>query len=220
MNRDAGDLAHGIGATLHVLDVQRGEYVDAGVQQFDDILVALGMTAPRRVGVSQLIDQHEPGLAREHGFQIELVERDAAVLDRLARNDGKAGQESLGFAATMGLDDSDDDICAIDQLLLRGTQHGEGLADPRHMPKNIFSRPRLARASSRLSEARMASGSGRRSAITTEECDNRFDRTSNVTLRAAPVAIENPSYVMAAAWQAAVYSRARIAHHSQINTRP
>ena len=64
-----------------VLDVQRGVDVDAGGQQFLDIQVALGMPAAGRVGVGELVDQHELRAAREDGVEVHLLEHAALVVD-------------------------------------------------------------------------------------------------------------------------------------------
>jgi len=56
---DAGDLAHRVGAALQVLDVDCRVYVDAGVEQFQNILVAFGMARARRVAVCQFVNQRQ-----------------------------------------------------------------------------------------------------------------------------------------------------------------
>ena len=38
---DAGDLRDGLGATFDVLDVERGEHVEARVEEFEHVLIAL-----------------------------------------------------------------------------------------------------------------------------------------------------------------------------------
>jgi hypothetical protein len=56
----------------------------------------------------------------------------------LARDHGQAGQQGLGFGATVGLDDANHDIGAGDTFLLGGTEHGVCLADARaHPEKNL-----------------------------------------------------------------------------------
>ena len=44
---------------FEMLDVDRREDVDAGGEQFLDILIALGVAAAGGVGVGELVDQHE-----------------------------------------------------------------------------------------------------------------------------------------------------------------
>ena len=60
--RDLGD--HVVEA-FEMLDVQCGPDVDAGSQQFLDVLPALGVAAARHVGVRQLVQQEEGGAARK-----------------------------------------------------------------------------------------------------------------------------------------------------------
>ena len=55
------DLPDGVAPAFEVLDVDRGENVDAGVEQFNDVLVALRMTRTGRVGVRELVDERECG---------------------------------------------------------------------------------------------------------------------------------------------------------------
>ena len=56
---DAGDLGDHVVQALDVLDVDRRVDVDAGGEQLLDVEIALGMPAARRVGVGELVDQHE-----------------------------------------------------------------------------------------------------------------------------------------------------------------
>ena len=64
---------------LQVLDVDRGDDVDAGVEQRVDVLPALLVPAAGDVGVRQLVDQGDRGSPGEHGVEVHLLERRAAV---------------------------------------------------------------------------------------------------------------------------------------------
>ena len=77
--RDGGDL---VIEPFEVLDVHGGEHVDACAQQLLDVLVALPMPATRGVRVGQFVHQHDLGMARQHGVQVELAQRDASMLNR------------------------------------------------------------------------------------------------------------------------------------------
>ncbi len=74
-----GDLRHHVVQALEVLDVERRIDVDAGGQQFLDILVALLVPAAGRVGVGELVHQHQLGLARQDGVDVHLVQRALAI---------------------------------------------------------------------------------------------------------------------------------------------
>ncbi len=56
---DAGDLGDDVVEALQVLDVDRGDDGDAGVEQLLDVLPALGVLAARGVGVGEFVDQHD-----------------------------------------------------------------------------------------------------------------------------------------------------------------
>ena len=56
---DAGDLGDDVVEAFQVLDVDRGDDGDAGVEQLLDVLPALGVLAARGVGVGELVDQHD-----------------------------------------------------------------------------------------------------------------------------------------------------------------
>ena len=57
-----------------MLDVERGPNVDAGVQQFLDILPPLRVAAVRRVGVGEFVDEDQLGLARQRRVYVELLD--------------------------------------------------------------------------------------------------------------------------------------------------
>ena len=56
---DAGDLGDDVVEAFQVLDVDRRDHGDAGVEQLLDVLPALGVLAARGVGVGELVDQHD-----------------------------------------------------------------------------------------------------------------------------------------------------------------
>ena len=126
---DAGDLGHHVVQALDVLHVHRGVDVDARVEQLEHVLPALGVARAGRVGVGQLVDQHQGGPARQRRVEIELLERGTAVLDRPARQDLQVSEERFGLRAPVGLDPADDHVDALGPLLARGLEHRVGLAD-------------------------------------------------------------------------------------------
>jgi hypothetical protein len=127
----AGDLAHGVGPALDMLDVEGRVDVDPGVQQLDHVLVALRMARARGVRVRELVDEDQLGLAREDRLQVHLGDLDVLVFDLLRGNDREPREEGLGLGAAMGLDDPDNEVDAVPNLLLGGAEHGERLADAR-----------------------------------------------------------------------------------------
>ena len=69
----AGDGGDGIAQALDVLYAEGGIHVNAGSQQLSHVLMALGMAAACRVGVSQMIDQKELRPAGECCVEIQLA---------------------------------------------------------------------------------------------------------------------------------------------------
>jgi hypothetical protein len=86
-HRDAGDLGDHIVEAVEVLDVEGGIDVDAGIDQFDDILPAFGVAAARGVGVGEFVHQDEAGVAGKRGVEIELFESDAAMRHTATRQE-------------------------------------------------------------------------------------------------------------------------------------
>ena len=118
---DAGDAAHHVVQAFEVLHVDGRVDVDAGTQQLVDVLPALGMPRAGGVGVGELVDQDEVGLAPERGVEVELREPGAAVIDRLARKHLQPFEQRGGLRASMGLDHPDHyvDACASSEPGLR-----------------------------------------------------------------------------------------------------
>ena len=156
---DACDLGHDVVEALDVLDVHRRVDVDAGVQQFFDIEVALGMAAPGGVGVGKLIDQHELGLARQHGIEIHLLKPRALVGDAAARDDLEPIEERLGFRSPVRLGHADHDVDAVLPLGLGGFQHRVGLAHAGSGPEEDLEPAPAAFLPARCLEQRLRRGS-------------------------------------------------------------
>jgi len=126
---DAGDLGDDVVEALQVLHVHRGDHGDAGVEQFLDVLPALGVAAARGVGVGEFVDEHDLGPPHEHGVDVEFREPAAAVLDVAGRNDLDAVEQFGGPPAAMGLDERGDQVGAAFQPPVRLAEHRERLAD-------------------------------------------------------------------------------------------
>ena len=128
--RHAGDLLHHVVERLEVLDVDGGDHVDAGVEQFFDVLPALLVTRPGHVGVRELVDQRDLRVAGQHGVEVHLLERRPAVGHPLARDDLHAVEQRLGVRAAVRLGEGDHHVGAALGPAVALAQHGEGLADP------------------------------------------------------------------------------------------
>ena len=128
---DAGDLRHHVVEAFDVLDVERGEDVDARDQQFLNVEIALRVTRAGSIGVREFVDQHQFWPARQDGVEIHFLDATAFVVDGAPLHGLEAGQQRLGFLAAVGLDDADDEIDAFAALGLRRLKHFIGLADPR-----------------------------------------------------------------------------------------
>ena len=70
----AGDPLDDVVERLQVLDVHGGDHVDARVEQLLDVLPALRVPRAGRVGVGELVDERDLGLAGEHRVEVHLVE--------------------------------------------------------------------------------------------------------------------------------------------------
>jgi hypothetical protein len=68
-----------------MLDVERGEDVDAGVEDLGHVLIALDVAAAGHVGVGELVDHGEAWPALQDAVDIHLVEDAVAIDDLLAR---------------------------------------------------------------------------------------------------------------------------------------
>ncbi len=109
---DAGDAGDVVVEAFEVLDVEGGPEIDAGGDQFGDVLPALGVTEAGGVGVGELVDEQQGGAAGEGGIEVEVLEGLAAVGDALAGEDGESAELGLGFGAAVGFDEAGDDVFA------------------------------------------------------------------------------------------------------------
>ena len=134
----AGDLRHHVVEALDVLDVDRGVDVDAVGEQLFHVEVALGMAAARRVGMGELVDQHEMRPPGDDRVEIHFFEGAAAVVDPPARDDFEPGEQRLGLRAAVGLDHADHHVAAVLALGARLFQHLVGLAHARRRADEDF----------------------------------------------------------------------------------
>ena len=90
-----GDPLDDVVERLEVLDVHRGRHVDAGVEQLLDVLPALGVPRAGRVGVGELVDEHDLGLAGEHRVEVHLVEPGVPPTDRRGTTSSPASSSAV-----------------------------------------------------------------------------------------------------------------------------
>ena len=126
-----GDLQHHIVEAFEVLDIERGPHVDAGGQQFIDVLPALGVAATRHVGVGVFVHQQQARPAPERRVEVEFLHDLIAVDNRIARENVKALNQLLGLAPAMGLNQTRHDIAPARFLGAGGGEHGKGLTNAR-----------------------------------------------------------------------------------------
>ena len=81
---DMGEACNDVVQALDMLDIDRRRNVDARIQQFLDILPALGMAASRSVAVSKLVDQYQVGIARQRRVNVKFLETVALMKHDMA----------------------------------------------------------------------------------------------------------------------------------------
>jgi hypothetical protein len=111
------------------------ESVDAGVQNVLDVLVALLVLQAGRVGMGQLVLEHELQHGRMAGRSMSEV--GAPVGDPPLRHDRQSLRQGLRLRAPWVSRKPDDDVAPGLLLGVRLEQHAIGLADPAAMPRKI-----------------------------------------------------------------------------------
>ena len=124
------DARHFVVEAFDVLHVDRRIHVDAGTQQFFDILVALAMAACVGVRMGKLVYQHDLRMAGERGVEVELAQRNALVLDRQRRDLLKPLQQRRRGRSLVGLDIPCHHVEALTLGLVRRFEHRVCLAHP------------------------------------------------------------------------------------------
>ena len=127
--RDAGDALDDVVHRFEVLDVERRDHFDARREQLLDILPPLLVAGSRNIRVRELVDEHDLGCPSEDRIDIHLLERLVPVLQASPRNDLQVGDLFRGAFATVGLDETDDEVGAAVLAATALVQHREGLAD-------------------------------------------------------------------------------------------
>ena len=133
---DAGDLLHGVGDAFEVLDVDRADDADTGVEDLEHVLPSLGVgPRTRHVRVGELVDEGDLGLAGEDRREVHLLEGRAPVVDDLARHDRQVADLLSGVGPAVRLDEADHHVGAALVATPALVEHGPGLADAGHGPE-------------------------------------------------------------------------------------
>ena len=112
--------------------------IDAGIEQFEHVLITLRMTRSRRVCMRKFIDNGETGMPCENCIEIHFAERRSAIFNLRTRHDRHSFGERLGFFTSVRLDNANHHFRTLLQSLLRRLQHRVGLAHARRHPeKNL-----------------------------------------------------------------------------------
>ena len=129
---DAGHAADGVVERLEVLDVDRGEHADAGIEKLEDVLIALFVRAARDVGVGELVDDAElrPPRAGWHRHPFPRARRRGIRSSRRGTT-SRSPNLRLGVGSPVRLDEADDDVHALASKCVRVLEHRVGLADAR-----------------------------------------------------------------------------------------
>ena len=104
---DAGQARNRLAQALDVLDIERGEDVDAGIEQVLDILPALGMAAVLRIAVRQFIEDQQARPAAQGRRKIEHADQ-TGIAQPL-----KPIEQGGGVTAAMGQGYADQDLHAL-----------------------------------------------------------------------------------------------------------
>src|SRR5215469_6847391 len=131
---NAGNLLDNVVEALQMLDVEGGPDVNAGGEQFLDVLPSLGMATPGYIGVGKFVNQEQARMSRQGGIKVEFIDDQVAIDDRFAGEDLEARKQRLRFLPAMRLDDANDHVAAFLLDGPRGGQHPVGLADPGSCP--------------------------------------------------------------------------------------
>ena len=118
---DAGNAADYIVEALQVLDVDGSVDVDAGSQQFIDVLAAFWMARALHIGVRQFVYQEQGRTAFERAINIKLLKTFAAILDFIARQHFQTFQQRHGFGPAVGFDETHHHIQSLCPKLARST---------------------------------------------------------------------------------------------------
>jgi hypothetical protein len=127
----AGQRCHLVVERLEMLDVDGRVDVDPGGEDVGNVLVALGVLEPGRVGVRELVDQAQLRSAVEDAREVHLYEIQIAIR-RVARGDARQPVRlRLGLRTAVRLQVADHDVTSGLELRPPVLEHAIRLADAR-----------------------------------------------------------------------------------------
>jgi hypothetical protein len=129
--RDAGDALDDVVQRLQVLDVERRDDGDAGVEKDLDVLPAFLMPAARHVRVREFVDERHLRRTGDDRVHVHLLEALTAVLEDLPWDHFEVAHLGGGLGAAVRLDIADDDVGASFLPAPTLVEHRERLADAR-----------------------------------------------------------------------------------------
>jgi len=129
LDLDAGGRLDDVVKRFQMLDVERGDDADAGIEQFEDVLVAFLVFAAGRIGMGEFIDEDDGGLAGEDRVEIHFPNLDPVIKGDARGNDFQLADLGRGIGAFVGLHIADDDIDAALPEPVALDEHRVGFAD-------------------------------------------------------------------------------------------
>ena len=118
-----------------MLHVERGENIDPGGENFFHVQIALRVAAARRIGMGQLVHQHQRRFAGENGVQVHFRQGAALIIARALGQDFEPGEHALSFRPPVGFHHTDDDIHPLAPPLPGDAQHLIGFTDAGRGPE-------------------------------------------------------------------------------------
>ena len=128
---DPGDRLDDVVQRFQVLDVHRGDHVDARVEQGLDVLTALGVPRAGDVGVGQFVDQGHLWSPGQEGGQVHLGERRPTMLDGPPGHQLQTLDQLCGVLPAVGLHEADHHVRPSGQAPVALGEHVVGLAHAR-----------------------------------------------------------------------------------------
>ncbi len=121
------DLAHGVSERVDLLNGERGDHVDPGIEQGVHVLPTVLTYGFGRVSMCQLVDEHHARSSRQHRGDVEV--------ERTGRRRAELGQPGLDHRSPVGQHAPDHHIGAATLASQRLVEHGVGGAHARGGPQ-------------------------------------------------------------------------------------